>query len=81
MITDAILNGVRSLVEVLLGLLPSWSPPDWGSMGTITDIVLFANAFVPLSELMDILQVLAAGAGIWVTAWFTIRLIDWLPFT
>jgi hypothetical protein len=78
-ITDAILNGVRTLLVGMLSLLPDvsipWQTPQLGVL------LNTANMFMPVSELFEILRILLSAASLIVSGWLVYKLIDWLPFT
>jgi len=81
-ITDAILGLIHGVLEGLVSLLPTYTLPSWGTqMGAVPTAVGFANSFLPLSEMFEVIAWVVAAAGVWLTAYIIMKVIDWLPIT
>lgn len=76
MVTQAFLAVLTHIVTFLVGILPTWSVPDWVDSTAAAVTQWFTNAasvsyFIPLGDLVVCLSLIAA---VWVTS-FAIRAI------
>lgn len=74
MIIGALVSMVLTLVGGLVELLPQWPASGWTEDYTgLSSVIGIANMFAPVSELLALLQVVFAGALVYLGAWAVLK--------
>jgi hypothetical protein len=76
MISDAILGVVGQMLTWMVSILPTYAPSWTGALGAVPGYIGFANAFLPLSEMVQTVSWLIQGGIYMVTFWGGVKLVE-----
>ena len=82
MIFDAIFDLLFGVIEFVLGLLPSWDPPEFSLGAAARELggaVHVLDGWLPLSLMADVMTLMIAVWGATLTAKFVLWLYHMLP--